>query len=141
MNLTASTFDHETHKWLNGNQFNHDSKLYKIGGNGRDEIYLIENRYQDRLVVKLTNGSANDIISVEAHGLKLIAETNTVDTVKIHHVSGHCIVMDYLYAHGESTDYWQSLGFQLAKLHRAPQPSQLGNKGSMYGLDCNNYCG
>ena len=99
MNLTASTFDHETYKWLNGNQFNHDSKLYKIGGNGRDEIYLIENRYQDRLVVKLTNGSANDIISVEAHGLKLIAETNTVDTVKIHHVSGHCIVMDLSLIH------------------------------------------
>lgn len=141
MNLTASTFDHETYKWLNDNQFNHGSDLFKIGGNGRDEIYLIQNADNDKLIVKLTTGSADDIISVEAHGLTLLAETNTVDTAKIHHVSDHCIVMDYLYGHGQSADYWQSLGSQLAKLHRAPQPPQAGNEDPMYGLDRDNYCG
>ena len=113
MNLTAFTFDHETYKWLNDNQFHHGSDLFKIGGNGRDEIYLIQNADNDKLIVKLTTGSADDIISVEAHGLTLLAETNTVETAKIHHVSDQCIVMDYLFSHGQSADYWQSLGFQL----------------------------
>ena len=144
MNLTESTFDYDTYKWLNDNQFDRDSKLCKIGGNGRDEIYLIENRDNDKLVVKLTTGSANDIISAETHGLRLIAETNTVDTATIHYVSDHCIVMDYLYGQGQSANYWQSLGTQLAKLHRAPQPPQppqRGFEGPMFGLDHDNYCG
>ncbi|MDG2471576.1 MAG: fructosamine kinase family protein [Pseudomonadales bacterium] len=141
MNLTESTFDYDTYKWLNDNQFNRDSKLCKIGGNGRDEIYLIENHNNDKLVVKLTTGSANDIISVEVHGLTLITETNTVDTAKIHSVSDHCIVMDYLYSQGQSANYWQSLGTQLAELHRAPQPLQSGIERPIYGLDRDNYCG
>ncbi|MBE87789.1 MAG: ketosamine-3-kinase [Verrucomicrobiales bacterium] len=141
MNLTASTFDHDTYKWLNGNQFNHGSDLFKIGGNGRDEIYLIQNADNDKLIVKLTTGSADDIISVEAHGLTLLAETNTISTASIYHVSDHCIVMDYVHGHEQSSNYWQSLGTDLAQLHRAPQPPQTSNEGPMYGLDRDNYCG
>ena len=90
MSLTGSLFDKSTCEWLIDHQFYRNSEMLKMAGNGSHEIYLIKNAANDQIIMKRSIGSANDMISVEAHGLALIAETNTVGTPNVHHVSERC---------------------------------------------------
>ena len=141
-----------TQAWLNANGFEHITESCMIGGNASNQIYLLSNQHQDKIVAKLSAAINDDVYAKEAHGLNLLSQTKTIRIPEVLHVSDKCLLMEYIPSQQQTTNYWHTLATQLADLHRNVNNSL--NHGSThtqtqentadqqtFGLEHNNYCG
>ncbi|MBT8148916.1 MAG: phosphotransferase [Pseudomonadales bacterium] len=128
-----------TGDWLNGNGFDQLERC-ELLGSGHHECYLLSNNQDRKLVAKVANDNSGDALKAEAHGLKLIAQTNTLRTPDVLYLSKHCLLLEYIAETGLNPDYWQCLAGKLADLHRVTTNSP-SNLTTPYGLERDNYCG
>ena len=144
-----------TQAWLNANGFEQIVESCMIGGNASNQIYLLSNQQQHKIVAKLSAAVNADAYAKEAHGLNLLSQTKTLRIPEVLHVSDKCLLMEYIPSQQQTATYWVTLAAQLAEQHRnlsgglydgqsyqdkSSQPIPSVDK-PCFGLDHNNYCG
>lgn len=141
-----------TQAWLNANGFEQITESCMIGGNASNQIYLLSNQSQHKIVAKLSAAINDDVYAKEAHGLNLLSETNTLRIPDVLHVSDKCLLMEYIPSQQQTATYWSTLATQLADLHRnshtplnssspRTQAHEDAPNKAPFGLEHNNYCG
>lgn len=86
-----------------------------------------------RVIVKRRRTAPQDFFAMEAHGLALLRETDTLRVPAVHAVRGDAIVMEDLGSGRASRADWERAGRRLAELHR--------HGAQEFGLDRDGWCG
>ncbi len=112
------------------------------GGDINDAYRLVLSNGEDAFL-KLNRNAPKDFFTAEANGLKAMSETgsnvpnvlvygNTADNTKF-------LILSYEEKCNRSSDYWESLGRMLAKMHRTNTKGFTQN--GLYGFYENNFIG
>ena len=143
-----------TQAWLNANGFEDITDTCMIGGSANNQIYLLSNHKQQKIVAKISAAINNDVYAKEAHGLNLLSQTKAIRIPDVLHVSDKCLLIEYIPSQQQTANYWTTLATELAELHRNSTSSLQGNQLSThyesqsgltsrkpFGLEHDNYCG
>ncbi|NQY07543.1 MAG: fructosamine kinase family protein [Flavobacteriaceae bacterium] len=111
--------------------------IMSVGGGSISEAFIITTATEKLFLKFHKDVLAYDMFEKEGQGLRVIQETNTIATPKIHFVNqafqGAYLIMDYIETKPASSKDHALLGSQLAELHH--------NSISYFGLDHVNFIG
>ncbi len=105
----------------------------QLSGGCINESYRLYCRTGSTLFVKFHHNPPADFFNREAAGLDALGATRTVSVPRVLKVDRHFLLLQDLQPVNPPPHYWQTLGVQLARLHKIPQ--------QQFGFATDNYCG
>lgn len=105
----------------------------RLSGGCINESYRLFCSTGATLFVKFHHNPPADFFSREAAGLVALGATHTVSVPRVLKVDRHFLLLQDLQPVAPNSHYWQTLGVQLARLHKIPQ--------QQFGFATDNYCG
>jgi protein-ribulosamine 3-kinase len=136
-----------TQAWLKANGFEQITETSIIGGNASNQIYLLTNQQQHKIVAKISTAINDDVYATEAYGLNLLTQTKTLRIPEVLHVSDNCLLIEHIASKQQTSDYWRNFASKLADLHRNNhhqdkiRQSNMSSQKPIFGLEHDNYCG
>ncbi len=113
-----------------------------LSGGDINQAYCLSLSNGDRLFVKMNDANRMDMFKKEAHGLKALANTNTLSTPHVLAIglegNQSFLLMEYIEKGIESNQYWKDLGKGLARMHQADVQKVLDHP---FGFIEDNYIG
>lgn len=86
---------------------------------------------QGSFFLKYNQNTPSNIFEIEARGLEMLSNTQIITIPKVVAFQKDYLLLEFIDSSIKSNDYWEVLGFKLAKLHQ--------NTNNYFGLDHNNY--
>lgn len=122
------------------------AKTERIFGGDINEAYGLTLTDGHPVFMKVNSRKEADFFAAEAAGLDAIARTGTVRTPRIlgyginaGRMGNSFLLLDFISARKRASDYWETLGHQLAAMHRA-DTTDLVQDGK-FGFGRDNYIG
>ncbi len=118
----------------------------RIFGGDINESYALTLSNGHSVFMKANAGKGASFFRAEAAGLSAVAQTGAIGTPKILGYGENAgrfgkffLLLEFVYGGRRISDYWETLGRQLAGMHRAETADYV--KGGRYGFYCDNYIG
>ena len=114
-------------------------KTERISGGDINEAYGLTTSDGQYLFLKTNRGKGAAFFAAEAAGLDAIARTGAVGTPRILGYGNAFLLLEFLHGGKRAPDYWETLGHQLADMHRAAASDYVN--GAKYGFIRDNFIG
>ena len=114
-------------------------KTERISGGDINEAYGLTTSDGQYLFLKTNRGKGEAFFAAEAAGLDAIARTGAVGTPRILGYGNAFLLLEFLHGGKRAPDYWETLGHQLADMHRAAASDYVN--GAKYGFIRDNFIG
>lgn len=120
-------------KWLEDHGYGSLVHTESLAGGCINDVRRIHLDSGQTLVLKQNSHAPHDMFSAEAAGLQALAEADACRVPEVIHAEPGFILLEDLGSGNATTDYFASLGRQLAILHK--------HEGPQFGFTVDNYCG
>lgn len=122
------------------------ARTERISGGDINESYGLTLKDGSRVFMKANIRKDVSFFAAEAAGLKAMAGTGAIGTPQIlgcgtnaGRMGRSFLLLEFIGGKGRVPDYWETLGHQLADMHRAETAGYV--HGGRYGFDSDNYIG
>lgn len=122
------------------------AKTERIFGGDINEAYGLTLTDENSVFMKTNTGKSASFFAAEAVGLNAIAQTGAIGTPQIlgygtnaGRMGKSFLLLEFIYGKKRIPDYFETLGHQLADMHRSETADYV--HGGKYGFDSDNYIG
>jgi fructosamine-3-kinase len=119
--------------WLTTHGFGAVTSTTAIGGGSISDSYLLETSRGHSFFLKTHENSPDGMYFSEGAGLRALAATKAICVPLVYTVDDDYLLLEYLSPAEKRSDYWQTLGTQLARLHQ--------HQADQFGFEIDNFCG
>lgn len=120
-------------KWLAEQGFGSVTQEESLAGGCINDVRRIRLNSGQTLVLKQNSRAPRDMFMAEAAGLQALAAAKACRVPQVIHAEADFILLEDLGSGNAASDYFESLGQQLAILHQQEKPE--------FGFTLDNYCG
>ena len=119
--------------WLEDNAYGGVQRSESVGGGCISDARRLYLNSGQTLFAKQLESAPPDMFAAEAAGLQALASDGACRVPQVIHAAETFILLEDLGSGAAVSDFWNTLGRQLAVLHSGAQPG--------FGFTMNNYCG